>query len=179
MYVVGSKRREIRWGAFPDVALAQAREKARQTRQAIEDGRDPVAERATARSALITTRGLETTFDDEAVRKFLESKSSERITPRSRLAAGKKRQAALGALTHRAPGISLLERVHAASRLQSSRDLAAIALPAVFLGAIVTPDLPWCDWISYPVRPEGYEKRNLVEALQENMKSSKKSEEDV
>ncbi|MFZ0791220.1 MAG: Arm DNA-binding domain-containing protein [Chromatiaceae bacterium] len=54
--LVGSKRREVGLGAFPGVTLAQAREKARETREAIEDGRDPVAERAAARSALIAAR---------------------------------------------------------------------------------------------------------------------------
>jgi integrase len=79
--LVGCKRREMGLGAFPDVTLAQAREKARETRAAIEDGRDPVAERAAARSALIAARGVETTFD-EAARKFIESKSSEWSNPK-------------------------------------------------------------------------------------------------
>ena len=79
--LVGGKRREMGLGAFPDVTLAQAREKARETRAAIEDGRDPVAERAAARSALIAARGVETTFD-EAARKFIESKSSEWSNPK-------------------------------------------------------------------------------------------------
>ena len=79
--MVGSKRREVGLGAFPDVTLAQAREKARETREAIKDGRDPVAERRAARSALIAARGVETTFD-EAARKFIESKSSEWSNPK-------------------------------------------------------------------------------------------------
>jgi len=79
--MVGDKRREVGLGAFPDVTLAQAREKARETRQAIAEGRDPVAERAAARSALIAARGVETTFD-EAARKFIESKSSEWSNPK-------------------------------------------------------------------------------------------------
>ncbi|RKT47018.1 tyrosine-type recombinase/integrase [Thiocapsa rosea] len=78
---VGEKRREIGLGAFPDVTLAQAREKAREARQAIAEGRDPVAEKAAARSALIAARGLETTFD-EAARKFIASKSSEWRNPK-------------------------------------------------------------------------------------------------
>lgn len=78
---VGLKRREIGLGAFPDVTLAQAREKARETRQSIIEGRDPIAERAAARSALIAARGLETTFD-EAARKFIASKSSEWSNPK-------------------------------------------------------------------------------------------------
>jgi integrase len=60
--LVGSKRREVGLGA-------------------IVDGRDPVAERAAARSALIAARGVETTFD-EAARKFIESKSSEWSNPK-------------------------------------------------------------------------------------------------
>jgi integrase len=79
--LVGDKRREVGLGAFPDVTLARAREKARETRAAIEDGRDPVAERAAARSALIAARAVEKTFD-EAARKFIESKSSEWSNPK-------------------------------------------------------------------------------------------------
>jgi integrase len=73
---IGSKRREVGLGGYPDVTLAQARDKAREIRQAIEEGRDPVAERAAARSALLAARGFETTFD-EATSKFLAAKSSE------------------------------------------------------------------------------------------------------
>ena len=40
-------------------------------------------------------------------------------------------------LLFRVPGISLLERAHAPSRLRSIPHLAATALPAAFLGAIV------------------------------------------
>jgi integrase len=78
---VGTKRREIGLGAFPDVTLAQARDKARQTRQAIHEGRDPVAEREAARRALIAAQGQAITFD-EAARKLIESKSSEWSNPK-------------------------------------------------------------------------------------------------
>jgi integrase len=78
---IGTKRREIGLGAFPDVTLAQAREKARETRQAIKDGRDPVAEREAARRALIAAQGKAITFD-EAARKLIESKSSEWSNPK-------------------------------------------------------------------------------------------------
>ena len=78
---VGDKRREVGLGAFADVTLAQAREKAREIRQAVAQGGDPVAERAAARSAQIAASGLEMTFD-EATRKFLESKSAEWSNPK-------------------------------------------------------------------------------------------------
>lgn len=73
---VGGKRRDIGLGGYPDVTVAQAREKARETRHAIVEGRDPVAERAAARSALAAQRGAEITFD-ECARKFIEAKSAE------------------------------------------------------------------------------------------------------
>ncbi|PKO50244.1 MAG: integrase [Betaproteobacteria bacterium HGW-Betaproteobacteria-21] len=63
-------------GGFPDVTLAQAREKARKARSDIEAGIDPIAQRAAARSALMAARGTETTFE-EAARKFIDAKSAE------------------------------------------------------------------------------------------------------
>lgn len=50
---VGSKRREIGLGPYPEVNLAAARQKARETKAAIRDGRDPIAERRAARAALM------------------------------------------------------------------------------------------------------------------------------
>lgn len=50
---VGSKRREIGLGAFPGVTLALAREKAQTTRDEIDKGVDPVAERAAARQTIV------------------------------------------------------------------------------------------------------------------------------
>ncbi|MCF1710277.1 integrase arm-type DNA-binding domain-containing protein [Tabrizicola sp. J26] len=57
---VGSKRRDIGLGGFPTVTLAQAREKAREARDRIECGIDPVEERkaAKARLALAQRRGM-------------------------------------------------------------------------------------------------------------------------
>ena len=74
--VIADKRRDAGLGGYPDVSLAQAREKARKAREEIERGVDPIAQRAAARSALIAERGAETTFE-EAARKFIEAKSSE------------------------------------------------------------------------------------------------------
>lgn len=73
---VGGRRREIGLGAYPGLPLAQAREKARVVRSAIEGGRDPVAERAAARSALSATRAAAMSFED-ATREFITSKSAE------------------------------------------------------------------------------------------------------
>lgn len=74
--VMGGKRCQIGLGGYPAVTLAQAREKARDTREAIEQGRNPIAERATARSALAAQHGSLITFA-EAAAKFITSKSAE------------------------------------------------------------------------------------------------------
>lgn len=54
--VVGARRREIGLGGFPDVPLADARDKARRCKDAIRQGIDPVQERKAARSALIQSQ---------------------------------------------------------------------------------------------------------------------------
>ena len=54
--MIGGKRREIGLGGFPSVTLARAREK----RDAIEEGVDPVAERRAAQSALRAANSLST-----------------------------------------------------------------------------------------------------------------------
>lgn len=64
--VVGAKRRDIGLGGYPDVTLAQAREKAREAREAIAAGLDPVAARREARSALIASQMAAITFDESA-----------------------------------------------------------------------------------------------------------------
>jgi len=79
--MVGGKRREIGLGAYPGVTLAQARERAREVRQIIAEGRDPVAEREAARRALAKTQALQITFD-EATKKLIASKSSEWSNPK-------------------------------------------------------------------------------------------------
>lgn len=73
---VGSKRRDIGLGGFPAVTLAQAREKARQAREAIEQGQDPVLLRQRAASALRASQASAITFS-EATRLFLDAKSDE------------------------------------------------------------------------------------------------------
>lgn len=59
---VGGKRREIGLGGFPDVTLAQARERAREAKDKIRRGVDPVEERKTAKATLAETRRRGLTF---------------------------------------------------------------------------------------------------------------------
>lgn len=63
---VGSKRRDIGLGGFPDVSLAGAREAARSTRAKIKEGIDPVAERQAARSTLAAALASARTFQQAA-----------------------------------------------------------------------------------------------------------------
>lgn len=63
---IGSKRRDIGLGGFPDVTLAMARDKARKARERIEQGVDVVAERAAARQSLIAAQAKRMTFADAA-----------------------------------------------------------------------------------------------------------------
>lgn len=78
---VGGKRRNIGLGGFPDVTLAGAREKAREYRELIERGIDPVEQRQAARQSLIAERNKTLTFDD-AARQFLAVKSREFKNPK-------------------------------------------------------------------------------------------------
>ena len=58
----GSKRREIGLGGYPSTSLAEARNKARETRGAIGKGVDPVAERQAAKAALLAQQASLKTF---------------------------------------------------------------------------------------------------------------------
>lgn len=70
--VIGSKRRDIGLGGFPDVPLAVAREKARDARAKIEQGVDPIAARKSAKATLVSVL----TFD-EAAKLLIQAKSPE------------------------------------------------------------------------------------------------------
>jgi integrase len=69
----GAKRAEIGLGGYPAVTLAQAREKARETRDKISRGIDPLAERKEARAALALAASRGMTFS-EAMDKYLAAK---------------------------------------------------------------------------------------------------------
>jgi len=74
--MVAGKRRDMGLGGYPAVPLALAREKAREARASIENGIDPIAQRAAARSTLAASRGAEITFED-AARQFIRAKEVE------------------------------------------------------------------------------------------------------
>lgn len=74
--MVGKKRRDMGLGGYPSVTLAMAREKARQAREAIGGGVDPIMERERVKSALVAAQLSELTFD-QATKKFLDARSDE------------------------------------------------------------------------------------------------------
>lgn len=63
---IGSKRRDIGLGGYPDVTLSQARDMAREARARIREGIDVIAEREAARQALIAAQAKRLTFADAA-----------------------------------------------------------------------------------------------------------------
>ena len=70
---VGERRTDIGLGGYPTVTLAQAREKAREARDKLERGVDPIAERRAAKARLIAARRKGMTFAD-AMDKVLTAK---------------------------------------------------------------------------------------------------------
>lgn len=73
---VGNKRRDFGLGPFPDVSLGQARERARELKDQIWQGRDPIAERQVAEAELKAQQARTLTFAD-AARKCHEAKVPE------------------------------------------------------------------------------------------------------
>ncbi len=78
---VGSKRRHIGLGGFPDVTLAGARERARETRDMIRQGVDPIEHKKATRAALEASQKRGLTFSD-AMEKFLVGKLEEFDNPK-------------------------------------------------------------------------------------------------
>jgi integrase len=64
--MIAGKRRDMGLGGFPDVSLAEAREKARKARSQIEEGLDPIAERRSKKHALKASAATALTFTDAA-----------------------------------------------------------------------------------------------------------------
>ena len=73
---VAGKRRDMGMGGFPDVTLAQARERARTARDQVRAGTDPIQSRREARSALAAASAKAKTFD-HCVEAFMKAKSGE------------------------------------------------------------------------------------------------------
>lgn len=81
--IVGNARREIGLGAYPEISLAVARDKAREARSKIEAGVDPVEERRAVRSALVAAQRRGLTFTD-AVARYLDAKLDAFKNPKHR-----------------------------------------------------------------------------------------------
>jgi integrase len=71
--MVGGRRRDIGLGGYPSVTLAMARERAREARDKVDRGVDPVEERKAAKARLVLARQQGMLFRD-AVDKALASK---------------------------------------------------------------------------------------------------------
>ncbi|GEK74122.1 MULTISPECIES: tyrosine-type recombinase/integrase [Halomonas] len=78
---IGNRRRDIGLGGFPEVKLAQARERALDAKDKIKAGIDPVAERKEARSRLLAQQVKEVTFDHCAA-KVIAKKQAESSNPK-------------------------------------------------------------------------------------------------
>jgi integrase len=73
--MVHGKRRDMGIGPYPEISLADAREAARQAREAIRTGADPIAQRQAERSAKAAELARLLTFD-EAAAKYIEAHSA-------------------------------------------------------------------------------------------------------
>ena len=78
---IGDKRRDLGLGAFRDVPLAKAREKAREKREEIGKGIDPIAEKRALRARLAAAAAKAVTFDQCAAR-VVEMKRAEFKSPK-------------------------------------------------------------------------------------------------
>lgn len=70
---VGAKRRHVGLGGFPEVTLAQARERAREAKELVRQGVDPVEHRKVTRSALVAAQRRGLLFRD-AVERYQSAK---------------------------------------------------------------------------------------------------------
>ncbi len=64
---IGAKRRDVGLGGFSDVTLADARDSAREAREQIRQGIDPVEARKAARATLMAAQAKELTFEQAAI----------------------------------------------------------------------------------------------------------------
>lgn len=76
---LGGKERQASFGSYPDVSLAEAREKMEEARKLVKDGRDPVAERrakAQPRARVVTFR--------ELAERYIEGREDDWKNPKHR-----------------------------------------------------------------------------------------------
>ncbi len=69
---IGTKRRDMGLGGFPEVSLAMARDRAREARTKVRSGIDPIAEAKSTRSALIAAGAASITFK-KATEKYIDT----------------------------------------------------------------------------------------------------------
>jgi integrase len=74
--VIGKKRRSIGLGSYPEVSLADAREKAREAKALIKQGIDPIEQKRARKASLIKSQTEKMTFA-EAARLCHEKKQTE------------------------------------------------------------------------------------------------------
>jgi hypothetical protein len=80
---VGDTRREIGLGGYPDVTLSMARDRAREAKDQIRRGIDPIEERKAAKAALTAAQRRGLTFAD-ATDKYLAAKLDSFKNPKHR-----------------------------------------------------------------------------------------------
>lgn len=80
---VGDARREIGLGGYPDVTLSMARDRAREAKDKIRQGIDPIEERKAAKAALAAAQRRGLSFAD-AVDKYLTAKLDQFKNPKHR-----------------------------------------------------------------------------------------------
>ena len=78
--VIGGKRRDLGLGSYPNVSLTTARELARERKQSIANGIDPIAEAKAKKSALVARQAQEVTFEALA-KEFTAIKTKEWVLP--------------------------------------------------------------------------------------------------
>lgn len=73
---VGDQRRDLGLGPYPEVGLAEAREKAREMHKSVREGIDPLVSKRAQRSALAARQAAEKSFDACAA-DYIHSKADE------------------------------------------------------------------------------------------------------
>lgn len=74
--VIGEKRKDIGLGGYPEISLSRAREMARNKKQMVRDGKDPIAEKRKLKQKLIDEQTSAITFSDIA-NEYIEKQSKE------------------------------------------------------------------------------------------------------
>jgi len=81
--MIAGKRRDMGLGGYPDVTLADARRRAREKREQIDNGIDPIAQRREARSALAAKLAKAMTFN-QCVDAYLDAHNESWSNPKHR-----------------------------------------------------------------------------------------------